>query len=144
MPRLRQVPALHLAFSPSRIERRLMIALHGVVALVLLAMPMALPARLAGLALLLISAGLQLRRAPTQGALVLQPDGSWHLTLPTGSSEVVLTGRRLVTPWLVVMRLARGAQAPVTLVLWPDSAPADVLRHLRAWLRWGRTADQRS
>ncbi len=44
-----------------------------------------------------------------------------------------------VSPLLVVVRLdAEGRR--VHVVLWPDSADAEGLRRLRAWLDWGRQA----
>ena len=50
--------------------------------------------------------------------------------------EMGLDGSFSAAGWLV-LRLARpGRQRGRLLVLAPDSAPADQLRHLRVWLKW--------
>lgn len=54
--------------------------------------------------------------------------GRWH--------ETELRPGGYVSAWLIVMPLAAGGGRSRRLVLLPDSAPADELRRLRAWLRW--------
>jgi len=41
-----------------------------------------------------------------------------------------------VSNWLVVLNLGTPGRRGCSLVLLPDSAPADDLRRLRVWLRW--------
>jgi len=41
-----------------------------------------------------------------------------------------------VSAWLIVMNLDKDGKRGYSLVLLPDSAAAEELRRLRAWLRW--------
>ncbi|TJZ73295.1 protein YgfX [Chitiniphilus eburneus] len=66
-------------------------------------------------------------RAPGDGTLWLEHGGGEALIQPLPGT--------LVTTLLIVLRY-RQAGGARSLVLWPDSAPAEPLRHLRIWLRW--------
>lgn len=49
--------------------------------------------------------------------------------------DAALDADYLVTPWLVVLNLRPQGLAPVSVALFPDSAPPAALRHLRVLLR---------
>ena len=54
--------------------------------------------------------------------------GQWH--------EAEILPGSYVSGWLVVVILGAGGRRGRSLVLLPDSAAAEELRRLRAWLRW--------
>jgi hypothetical protein len=54
--------------------------------------------------------------------------GRWH--------EATLLPDAYVSRWLIVLNLAEGGRRSQSVVLLPDSAPADALRQLRVWVRW--------
>jgi len=56
-------------------------------------------------------------------------DGNWH--------ECRLRRDNFVSVPLIVIGLAQSKPNRRWIVLLPDSAPADELRRLRVWLRWG-------
>ena len=72
----------------------------------------------------------------------LEVDGLGRLTL---WREAALPARVLddcfVTPWLTVLNVTLDGRRR-SLMLWPDSAPADGRRQLRAYLLWFQTADK--
>jgi len=54
--------------------------------------------------------------------------GQWH--------EAEILPDAYVSRWLVVLNLAEAGRRSLSVVLLPDSAPADELRRLRVWVRW--------
>ena len=83
-----------------------------------------------------------MRRGAVAVSLELHPDGRvswrdrngvWH--------EAKLTGDHFVSVPLIVLGLRQGPTGRKRIVLMRDSAPADELRRLRAWLRLKPEAD---
>ena len=110
---------------------------HGLAAWALWLSAATLALCLAGSAMLALSWAWQMRRARAPAALNLgksalrvRMSGEWL--------DARLEGA-YVSPLLVVMRLDAGGRR-MRVVLWPDSADAEGLRRLRAWLNWGRPA----
>jgi hypothetical protein len=76
----------------------------------------------------------------TPSRLVLHADGR----LEVGSARRTVRAMRcpgaMILPWLCVFswreEKENGLGGPQTLVLFPDSAPGEKLRHLRIWLRF--------
>jgi membrane-bound toxin of toxin-antitoxin system len=77
-----------------------------------------------------------MRRGAVAVSLELHPDGrvSWR-DRAGGWHETQLTGDHFVTVPLIVLGLRQGSASRKRIVLLRDSAPADELRRLRAWLR---------
>lgn len=64
-------------------------------------------------------------------------DGRVLLTWASGEQdEATIVAGGLVTPWLIVLPLHCEQGKRLRLLLWPDSAPAEILRQWRVWLRW--------
>ena len=96
-----------------------------------------LPLCLLGSAALGLSLARQVRRARPPEALSLD-----KAALRIGAAGEWLEARlegAYVSSLLVVLRLDAGGRRR-HVVLWPDSADAEGLRRLRAWLNWGREA----
>jgi hypothetical protein len=128
---------LELSLRPSRIHAGLMLLGH-VLALIAITQA-ALPLWLQGLLVAGVLAGLARgwrRRSTGAAGLRLAQGGQLRLKLHDWQSAE-MTGQPVVLPWLVNIRLALSDGRQVRLLLWPDSADADALRKLRAWLRWG-------
>lgn len=73
---------------------------------------------------------------PVVSALLALPGGLVRLTLSDGKeadAELLPTSRVLGS--LMVLHFSHEGRR-INLVLWPDSAPAEVLRQWRVWLRW--------
>ncbi|TCJ14751.1 hypothetical protein EZJ19_09215 [Parasulfuritortus cantonensis] len=68
-------------------------------------------------------------RGHADGRLEIRVGDDWH-PATVGPDTVVLS-------WLVVMRYRmEGGRRHASLVVLPDSLPAQDFRHLRIWLRW--------
>jgi hypothetical protein len=137
---MRRLPTVRLQLRRSRIEAGALLALY------LLALPMPWFAALSWWGRTLIDAGLLLLAARQwrvwrQGppiSLRLLPDGTWALDVAGQELEAQQLSGAYVTAHLVVLPLKLANGRVRRLVLWPDSATADELRRLRAWLRWGQ------
>ena len=77
-----------------------------------------------------------MRRGAVAVSLELHPDGrvSWR-DRGGGWHEAQLAGDHFVSVPLIVLGLRQGSTSHKRIVLMRDSAPADELRRLRAWLR---------
>lgn len=65
--------------------------------------------------------------------------GVWHLEGATRADnghggDWHFAGEVLLWPWLVIVPLKREDGRRITLIWWPDSAPAEDQRRLRVWL----------
>lgn len=136
---MRGCPPVRLSLRRSRYEFILLVGLH------MAAMPApwlaALPAWLKVVIdlALLGSAVFYLRRwraMPYEG-LRLLPDGSWALAKGSEEIDAEQMPGGYLSPYLIVLPLRPAGQRTVRLVLWPDSAPADDIRRMRVWLKWG-------
>ncbi|QNM95585.1 protein YgfX [Chitinimonas koreensis] len=141
---MKSIPSLRLLLRPSRLERRGAALLH----LAALPMPwlaaLPLPARIGITLVLLASWALCIRRWRREPALTLLrllPDGGWGLSSGGDEIEAALRLPVYSTRWLIVLPLQGTDGSRRRLLLWPDSAGADELRRLRAWLRWGAAND---
>lgn len=128
---------LELTLRPSRICLALMALAHGLaLAGIWLAV---LPGWAQGLlTAALLTAARQLWRESRRQPRGLRVSRSGQLELLEGEWRTAkLRGRPVVLPWLVSVELVPKAGKARRLILWPDSAPADGLRKLRVWLKWG-------
>ncbi|MBE9609822.1 protein YgfX [Chitinilyticum piscinae] len=123
-----------LVLRPSRQARYWWLAAHLLALASLLAVPAGWPLTLLPLIAVhgLLTAP---QRLPPYRLRVTQ-DGVLLVTPGRGEECCAVLGSSLVQPpWLVlVLQPARGKR--VRLVLWPDSASAEVLRQWRVWLLW--------
>lgn len=71
--------------------------------------------------------GVSLQALADGRVALIGADGAQH--------EADLLPSSRVMGWLVVLHLRHPAGRE-QVVLWPDSAPAEVLRQWRVWLRW--------
>ena len=70
-------------------------------------------------------------------SLGVQESGEVEVCFRQGQTELMrLLPSSVVTDVLIVLHL-QNAQRRLALVLWPDSAPSEVLRQWRVYLRWG-------
>jgi hypothetical protein len=138
----KSTPALRLRVIRSRIE------LIGLVLLHLMASVMPWLAQLpwwvrAALSLgVVASAVLEWRRWSRVLPLDIRllPDGRWGVGASSFDEiEATLQPGAFRSTFLIVLPLLLADGGKRRVVLWPDSASADDLRRLRAWLRWGAT-----
>ncbi|QLG87970.1 hypothetical protein HQ393_06665 [Chitinibacter bivalviorum] len=119
---------------PSRWQRGFLLALHGVSCCVVwaLAWPQAL----------VLSGGVMLSlwwhwRQPVKiSQLQCLPDGLCVVRYANGQElEMALQASSVLTSHVMVLHL-KGDGARAQVLLWPDSADAEVLRQWRVYLRW--------
>ena len=130
-----------ILLTPSCRARYCLLGLHltavGVVAL--LPRPWSLGA-LAVIALHLLWA---LRPRLQVASLQALPEGKVAIFMANGERlEAELLPSSRITAWLMVLHLRHGTGRQ-DLVLWPDSAPQEVLRQWRVWLRWELPAQRK-
>ena len=79
-----------------------------------------------------------LQRLPSSVVwLELQEDGTGRWRDRAGREHSIRAARATwASPGMVVLGLASSRWRTRWLVLLPDSAAAEALRHLRVWLRW--------
>ncbi|SFN33841.1 hypothetical protein SAMN05660284_01247 [Formivibrio citricus] len=128
-----------LLLSPSRFARYGLIGLHLAAAGVACLLPM--PWRAAALAAVILH-GLWhcLRSTPEVISLQALPEGRVAVFMASGErlEAECLPSSRIVSKLIVLhLRHAAGRQ---DVLLWPDCAPAEILRQWRVWLRWGLPA----
>ena len=132
---------LSLALRPSRV---LALALTLIAAAALACAWVSLP----GLAFAPIAAGIALAWA-WHCAQALQRGACATRTLELGAKggvrfedgqgewqDAEILPDSYVSGWLIVVNLGAGGRRRRSLVLLPDAAAAEDLRHLRVWLRW--------
>lgn len=128
---------LELTLRPSRVYAAVLVLAHGLALLgVWLA---AMPAWAKALAVLALAVGgfyLWREHARSPRGLRVSLSGQVEL-LDDEWREVQIKGQPVVLRWLVSLPLARESGKTLRLSIWPDSAEPDLLRKLRAWLRWG-------
>jgi hypothetical protein len=138
----KSIPALRLRVVRSRIE------LIGLAILHLMALAMPWLAQLPWWVRIVLSLGvvastaLEWRRWSRQRPLDLRllPDGRWGIgTSSFDEIEATLLPGAFRATFLIMLPLLLVDGGKRRILLWPDSAPADDLRRLRAWLRWGAT-----
>jgi hypothetical protein len=128
---------LELTLRPSRVYRLVMTLVHGLALLGvwLAALPVWTQAAMTlGLLLSVIWAWREISSGPrglrvSQSGQVELFDGEWR--------AAQIKGRPVVLPWLVSLTLMPEAGKTRQLMIWADSAEAELLRKLRVWLRWG-------
>ncbi|MGQ5521881.1 protein YgfX [Chitinimonas sp. PSY-7] len=134
------MPNLRVQLRPSRYP------LWGVGTLYVVTLPMIWLNSLAWqgkfvLLLLLLASGAwywrQLRKLLLPTEIRLLPDGSWALLIDGKEVEASLRNGVYRSLWLMRLPLQLTDGRRLQLMLWPDSAEPDQLRHLRSWLRWG-------
>ncbi len=130
-----------LRLSPSRLFCIISLMLHVAAAVAVLQTELAWPWRLLLWCVVLLSAGLSLRRERSRHDVrVSEQIGRWWLATPEREGPAELQGFR-VWRYLVVMdflcRDAGGGRRE-RVVVWPDAVPADAFRRLRVRLRYGR------
>lgn len=137
---MKSTPALRFTVAPSRLALAGLALLH----LMALAMPwfaqLGMAVRFALLAVVCLSAFIEWHRWGRGLPLDLRllPDGKWGVgASPFDEIEAALLPGVFRSNHLIVLPLAFADGSKRRIVLWPDSAPADELRRLRAWLRWG-------
>lgn len=142
---------LHLDFKPSYRLASMLASMGLLMAVILIAMPLLWPIKLA-LFILMLAAVIY---ATAKHALLLLPTSIVTLTvnhqnkldllLKSGLrlSDLCVCAETVVTPYLSVIRLQQ-KNAPwlrrvfkITMVVMADSADAASFRKLRTWLRWG-------
>ena len=134
---------LRTALKPSRLLAAILAAVHaGALCLVLLT-EIGWIVKVALCVLLVIQCVVALRRALLRGpaaAVALEISADDVLCIETrsaGWSEQSVLASTFVAPLLTVMNLCNPATAArCSVVLLPDSLPADDFRRLRVWLRW--------
>ena len=122
-----------LMLASSRWEKRWLYLSHAFAALACVFSPW-----LWGMALLVAFSLYRHLHAPASlvCGLAALPDGSVRLTLSDGKeADAELLSSSRVLGMLMVLHFTCEARR-INLVLWPDSAPAEVLRQWRVWLRW--------
>ena len=136
-------PPLHLQITPSRLLAGALALAHATAILCAIVFPPGwwMP----GLASLALACSLvfHLRRDALQltgdavSALLLRDDGQCQLTLVNGDAvEGNIEGSTFVAPLLVVINVRPSPSGKRrSVVLMPDSAPAEDLRRVRVWLR---------
>lgn len=132
-----------LSLGPSRRLRAFLWALHALALITALLTPWPWPLRLV-LTVALVASGISAWRthlnpgsAAFVGELRRDAHGLWQLRARGGSQTGRLLGSSFVHPWGMVLRFhVDGALWKTrTVVVLPDSAPADQLRLLRRQLR---------
>ena len=138
-------PPLHLLPRRSRLALLAVVATHGAAAALLVALPLAPHWRIGGLGVIVAACALALQRLAGTGAPALLRvgiDRRIGVTTRGGqtcSGEILAdscVGERLTT---IVWR-PDGARRARTLLVLPDTLPADDFRRLRVALRYGRAA----
>ena len=124
---------------PSRALGAALVVAHGLAALGLVTIAVAVSLKvLAGIGLLL-SLAVALRRHVLQPgivALTLRADGLLDAHCADGSSATVAVQPHTTAfPWLVVLLVKIDGRACATTLL-PDSLGGEDFRQLRLWLRW--------
>lgn len=120
-----------LMLASSRWEKRWLYFSHAFAALACTFSPW-----LWGISLLVAFSLYRHLHPPVVSALLALPDGLVRLTLSDGkeADAELLPSSRVLGSLMVLHFVSEGRQ--INLVLWPDSAPAEVLRQWRVWLRW--------
>lgn len=126
---------------PSRHARYSLIGLHLAAAGVACLLP--LPWKTGALAAIAMYLVWNYRLQNQIVSLQALPEGRIAVFMASGEQieTDVLPSSRVIS-WLMVLHLRHDA-GRYNLVLWPDSAPAEILRQWRVWLRWGLPAVQR-
>jgi len=142
---------LHLDFKSSYRLASMLAGMGLLMAVILIAMPLLWPIKLA----LFILALAAVIYATAKHALLLLPTSIVGLTVNHQNrlelmfkngvrlSDLCVCAETVVTPYLSVIRLQQ-KNAPwlrrvfkISIVVLPDSTDADSFRKLRTWLRWG-------
>ena len=77
-----------------------------------------------------------LRRKEEISQLLVLESGELEVRDQQGQVEIMcVLPSSLVTEMLVVLHL-KNERRKLSIVVWPDSAPTEVLRQWRVWLRW--------
>lgn len=128
---------IHIVLHRSRLLVVLLLLFHALAASSVIGLPWAWPVRYVLLFLLGFSLWNALK-APKILGLRLSADGSLVCRLADGEpAEALLLPDSAAFRQLIVLRMRIGDAWPITsLVLLPDSMPADQFRVLRLWLRW--------
>lgn len=74
--------------------------------------------------------------------LVWEPSGEVVVWDGDGHESEAVLRESVAHPWIIVLNLRLSTRSRRTLVLLPDSAPAEVLRQLRTRLRLGTAAER--
>ena len=69
---------------------------------------------------------------------------NWRIHTPSGSKFATLADSSFLHPWLCVLNLRTQQGKLHSLILLPDSLPADLLRQLRVRVKFSTTDDVRT
>ncbi|MDR3353248.1 MAG: hypothetical protein LBO00_09680 [Zoogloeaceae bacterium] len=131
---------LFIDLGHSRVFLTLLAATHFLATLGVLATPWPFFARLlltGGIALGFAMAFRQWRAMPSR--LVLHADGRLEVGDARQTTAVTLCPGAMILSWLCIFSWQEeDVPGRQTLVLFPDSAPEEKLRHLRIWLRYAK------
>lgn len=144
-------PPVHLPVEVSSRLRAFLLVSHLLAALVVMFMP-AMPwwGQLLLLVAVALSAGyfwrLHVWRTDPRSVLDARfyASDNWLLRTPAGSVFAVLDDSSFLHPWLCVLNLRTRHGRVHTLILFPDSVPADSLRQLRVRVRFDQGEPEKS
>lgn len=133
---------LTVDLQPSRLARHWAIIAHGLVfaAVLFLNFP---PWYLAAYTLVILASLWWCWRKipmPSVETLECREDGSIAWVVDGDQRVGHIQANTLIHPVITAVTLKGVEGEVVRVVLWPDSAPAEQLRQLRVWLRWGEAA----
>lgn len=129
---------LELQLMPSRFQRRYFVFIYLLVACSILLLPVQIIIKLTAIFLLLLFAVYYFRYLQRFDRLVWMQGNHWLLLRGGTQLEARLLDDSIRTSWLVILnfRIVSALRPSlVSVVIWPDSLPAEMFRRLKVRLR---------